>query len=433
MTTLLIALRNLIQGGRRTVLLAFALVLVTFLLIMLDGISAGLEATMIRSATTLSSGHVNIGGFYKVTAGQASPVVTELPKLRALVAEKVEGVDFVIDRARGWARVVSETHSIWGALSGIDIDEERGLKDVVELLEGDFDALRADGTVMLFTGQAKRINAKLGDTLTLSAPTMGGVNNTVDVRVVAIARDVGFLSAINIFMPKNTVRQLYQMRDDASGAVHIYLKDESRAAEVSEALRPELAALDFRLMDVDPRPFWMKFETAAGEDWTGQKLDLTTWREEVSFLLWILTGFATLRWLLMTVIFVVIVVGIMNTLYISIRERTREIGTLRAIGMTRWGVRRLFLAEAILLGIGAGGIGALLGVATSLLVNAARIHIPMEAMQAIMMTDVVHLEVRGPDVALSILVITVVTAIAALLPANLAARLRPAGAIHHVG
>ena len=141
MTTLLIALRNLIQGGRRTVLLAFALVLVTFLLIMLDGISAGLEATMIRSATTLSSGHVNIGGFYKVTAGQASPVVTELPKLRALVAEKVEGVDFVIDRARGWARVVSETHSIWGALSGIDIDEERGLKDVVELLEGDFDAL----------------------------------------------------------------------------------------------------------------------------------------------------------------------------------------------------------------------------------------------------------------------------------------------------
>ena len=165
----------------------------------------------------------------------------------------------------------------------------------------------------------------------------------------------------------------------------------------------------------------------------GQKLDLTTWREEVSFLLWILTGFATLRWLLMTVIFVVIVVGIMNTLYISIRERTREIGTLRAIGMTRWGVRRLFLAEAILLGIGAGGIGALLGVATSLLVNAARIHIPMEAMQAIMMTDVVHLEVRGPDVALSILVLPVVTALAALLPANLAARLRPAGAIHHVG
>jgi hypothetical protein len=35
---------------------------------------------------------------------------------------------------------------------------------------------------------------------------MGGVNNTVDVRVGAIAKDVGFMSAINLFMPKATIR-----------------------------------------------------------------------------------------------------------------------------------------------------------------------------------------------------------------------------------
>ena len=52
---------------------------------------------------------------------------------------------------------------------------------------------------------------KVGDTLTLSAPTMRGTNNTVDVRVVAIAANVGMLSAFNIFVPNETLRALYQL------------------------------------------------------------------------------------------------------------------------------------------------------------------------------------------------------------------------------
>ena len=89
----------------------------------------------------------------------------------------------------------------------------------------------------------------------------------------------------------------------------------------------------FELMDHDPQAFFMKFERVSGEDWKGQKLDLTTWRDEVNFLTWILTGFATLRILLLGGLMVIVVVGIMNTMWMSVRERTREVGTLRAIGI----------------------------------------------------------------------------------------------------
>ena len=53
------------------------------------------------------------------------------------------------------------------------------------------------------------------------------------------------------------------------------------------------------------------------------------------------------------VLLVVIGVGIMNTLWIAIRERTREIGTLRAIGMQRRRVLLMFLIEALMLGAAA--------------------------------------------------------------------------------
>ena len=88
-------------------------------------------------------------------------------------------------------------------------------------------------------------------------------------------------------------------------------------------------------MDPDPRAFWMKFEKVNREDWTGQKLDVTTWEDEMSFIPWTITAITWLSCMLIVILLVVIVVGIMNTMWIAIRERTREIGTLRAIGMQR--------------------------------------------------------------------------------------------------
>lgn len=432
-TTFTIAARNLRQGGRRVTLLATAMVLVSMLLVLLDSLAAGLEASMVHSATTLASGHVNVGGFYKVTSGTSSPVVADGPRIRQIVQAEVPELDFQIDRVRGWARLVSERASFWGGLVGIDVDEERGLREVLQITAGRFDDLKAPDTVLLFEQQAKRLEAKVGDTLTISAPTMGGVNNTVDVRVVATAKDVGFMSAINLFMPKSTVRKLYQMKDEGTGAVQLYLKNEADAPAVMERLRPKLEAAGFKLMDLDPRPFWMKFDTVNGQDWTGQKLDLTTWREEVSYLLWILSGFAALRWLLLGTILLLVVVGIMNTMYMSIRERTREIGTMRAIGMSRGQVLRLFLLEALLLGAGAGAFGAVLGAAIAAAINAAHIQVPMDAFMAILMNDSVYLKLTGGNLVFAIVLITVISTFAALRPARRAARMRPVGALHTVG
>mgnify|MGYP001796548116 CR=1 FL=1 len=60
-----IALRNLIQARRRSLFLGLALAADTLLLVLLLGLSNGLTDTMLRSAATQSSGHLNVSGFYK--------------------------------------------------------------------------------------------------------------------------------------------------------------------------------------------------------------------------------------------------------------------------------------------------------------------------------------------------------------------------------
>src|SRR6185369_5311209 len=106
-----IAFRSLIQHVRRTTFLGAAIAAVTMLLILLSALSTGVRETMIDTATTISTGHVNVGGFFKVTAGQAAPVVTDYAKVIEIVKRDVPEMAFVEHRGRGWCKVVSDTSS----------------------------------------------------------------------------------------------------------------------------------------------------------------------------------------------------------------------------------------------------------------------------------------------------------------------------------
>jgi len=64
----------------------------------------------------------------------------------------------------------------------------------------------------------------------------------------------------------------------------------------------------------------------------------------------VLQALGGLTFVLITILILIVAVGIMNTMWIAIRERTREIGTLRAIGMQRGAVLWMFLLESLMLG-----------------------------------------------------------------------------------
>ncbi len=443
----LMAWRNLRQGGRRTTLLGLALAMVTGLLVLLMSLSDGVNDSMIKGATSLAAGHVNVAGFYKATPDEGFPMITETGKVKAVAQEAVAGLATVIDRHRGWSRVVSDAGSIWAALYGVSVEQEQRLLqtlrparlgDYVEDLDGlDPDAREGDmrdlaeaDTAMLFVTQARRLGVRVGDALTIRTETLRGQSNTVDVRIVAVMDDLGLMSNWSIFLPKQTILQLYGLDDDTTGAVMLYLDDIERAPQVMEQLRTAYAEAGFDVMEHDPRPFFAKFQTISGQEWTGQKIDITTWTDEVSFLVWVITAIDSVSALLITILTIIIAVGIMNALWIAVRERTTEIGTLRAIGMSRGRVLAMFLTEALMLGLFGTLIGAVGGALLAVGVDALAIPIPSQAVQAILMNDRLHLVVEPAEVLGVIVGFTVMCGLSALWPAARAANMPPITAIH---
>ena len=428
---ILIAARNLLQHRKRTMLLGLAICAVTVLLVLLSSVSNGIMDTMMRAANTLSTGHVNVGGFYKVTNGQAAPVVTRFAPIKELVLKEVPEAT-VVDRLRGWGKVISTACSIQVGIGGVDITAEHGMAKVVSVVKGDLMDLRKPYTALIFQKHADKLEVTVGDQLTLRAPTARGASNAVDVRVVAIARDMGLLSSFSMFTSKDAVRGLYQLDPGATGAIQIYLPDVEQAADVAQRLRAVLGKAGYRLMDPQADPFWRKFSIVTREDWTGQKLDVSTWKDEMGMMMWIITAFDTLTVVLVGILLIIIVIGVMNTLWISIRERTREIGTLRAIGMGRGKVLLMFLLEAGILSLCSTVAGALLGVGLAALLNAAGIELS-PGFVIFLMSDTLRLVVSMGSLLAGVITITVVTTLFALWPAYQATRLKPVTAIHHVG
>jgi ABC-type lipoprotein release transport system permease subunit len=430
---LAVAARSLRQHARRNLFLGAALGAVTGLLVLLGGLTAGMESAMMESAYTLLTGHVNVGGFFKVTSGSAAPLVSDYPKLVETVKAKVPEVEFLTVRGRGWAKAVSPTASMDLVLGGVDVEREPALPRVLRITEGRLEALRDPGSVLLFEAQAKRLKVRVGDQLTISAPTARGVNNTADVKVAAIARDVGLLSSFSAFIQHDTLRQLYGLNAATTGAIHVYLKDPAQAAPVAARLRGAFAEDGWRVMEPDAQPYWMKLmQSVPSQDWTGQKIDVTTADEEMGQFKQFILALRVVTGLLVTILMIVVVIGILNTLAIAVRERTKEIGTLRAIGMQRGKVLWLFVLETALLGVVGTASGALVAMGVALALNAAGIVLP-DAVQIFLAMEELNIVLQPAAIAVNVVALTAVTVIASILPALRAARLRPVTAMHHIG
>ena len=117
---------------------------------------------------------------------------------------------------------------------------------------------------------------------------------------------------------------------------------------------------------------------------------------------------------------IIAVLGIVNTLMLSVFERTKEIGLLRAVGMTRRQTRRMIRWEAVIIAVFGGVLGILVGILLGF--------IAVQAMPESFITD---FGIPLGNFVVILIMCIVAGVLAAILPARRAARLNVLDAIAH--
>ncbi len=240
-----------------------------------------------------------------------------------------------------------------------------------------------DGKVALDTDTAAEIGAGIGTVIEVLS-----VAGPVDLDLVAVYEAAGGFTGYVVNLP--TAKDLGA--SDQDSLVYVVTTPDADTGSVQSDI-----------------------ERALGDYPNVQVLDQSEFKRSISDQIGQLLTFL---FALLVLAVLIALLGIVNTLALSVFERTREIGLLRAVGMSRQGIRRTIVVEAFLIAV----FGAVLGMAVGVGFGAL--------LQRILAAEgIEEFAVNGPQLLLFLVLAAVGGVLAAVWPAWRAARLRILDAI----
>lgn len=400
-----LAWRNTLRNTRRTILTGSAVVVaataVIFMLAYIKGILANVEDAYAIN----QSGHawVTAEGFRE--RQRFMPLYLNIPDaddvLAALRAHTA--VEAALPRIR--SAVLANTDSMnTGALAmGIDLAAEHDYLAPQDMVDQGRLPEPGRSEALLGAGLAEKLGLVPGDSLTILGQTAWRSFGGLRVAIAGTARTgMAYLDQSLVILPLDQAQLMAEMPD----AVTEILVMARRKAQ-----RDTLAAMIRADVDLPA------------------DVEVTSWREEGSLLG--LIEFARVAWNF----FLIILMGmagliIVNTMLMSVLERTQELGMLAAMGMRRRSMMRLVITEGLIIGLVGSLIGGGIGTVLSLWVEHTGIDFSA-AMEgtSFPMSPIIYVDWHWTQVLVAAVLGIVTGVLASIYPARRAVMLAPAEAL----
>lgn len=397
-----LAVRNTRRNRARTVLTLGAIGFGVMMTVLMGGFSRGLTRVMEDDTIKGRTGALQVhrAGYFDVKENQ--PLKIDLEEHgeveRKILATK--GVSAATPRIFFAALLSNGAQATTVIVQAVDpVREPVVLPFQTGELKGT--AVRADAPngALLVAELAKALGAKPGDTLTVQGASPAGRQNALDLQVVGTINNSNAVEPKKVlYVPLEFAQRLLGMQGRVTEYV-IAIEDRDDLMEVRERLMKNL----------------------------GDGYEVQTWREVRPQLADVINFLETVFNAVSAVFLIIATFGVVNTMLMSVMERTREIGTLLALGVRRRVVGLLFLLEALCLAaVGSVG-GAALGMGLVAVIAKAG-GIGSTAPGSTMVLYVVPFA-PATLVAVAVGAATVAALVAALYPALRAASLRPVDAL----
>ncbi|HUK22616.1 MAG TPA: FtsX-like permease family protein [Gemmatimonadales bacterium] len=312
--------------------------------------------------------------------------------------------------------LISAGHDYAEGVIVLGVDADTGTRAVTSFahhfVKGDlhFRTTRQDieGGIALGTRLASKLSAFPGDVVTLVSPAGARFNPSIGAFVPQYHRyevtgifDTGMYEYDNSYVAlRRSVAQRFAGLDTSVTGIEVRLADPWNAEAFGQALELRLG-YPYRVLD------WQSQNASLFSALKLEKLAMAL----VVFLICVVAAF-----------------NVVGTLTMVVRDKTREIGILLAMGLRQSAIRRIFLAQGVLIGVVGTSLGATLGFVLGGMVNRGQwIHID----PSIYFIDHLPVRTQPVDALLVIAASLLIATLAPLYPALQAARLNPVTAIRY--
>jgi ABC-type lipoprotein release transport system permease subunit len=394
------AFRDLGRNRRRTFFSALAVSVGLAILMLMSAVVNGEMGSAIQGAIILQTGHIQVRAA-SYDENKSSLKWQDLVENPDQISAKIAAIPEV--KAATPRLFASGFLSTGNESSGVriyGIDPQSAANDPFRqgVISGSYLTADDSGGLLIGKPAADKLHLKAGDNVGLSVNTANGdvAEQTFVVRGIYSTNTFGFDSA-TIFLPLAKAQAITQTQNHASTVI-VLLKNISNTDAVASALK-------------------------------GSSLKVLTWKDLNPLILDWETQANSYISILYLIILAIAASVIINTLIMSVYERTREIGILSAIGMRGGRIMTLFLAESALLAVGGVIMGVVLGLFANFLFNIHGFYIGNMGLTGFMVTDTIFARLTVND-AINLSIVTfIVTILAGLYPAIMASRMQPVEAL----
>ncbi|PWH12845.1 MAG: ABC transporter permease [Anaerolineae bacterium] len=395
-----LALRNLGRNRRRSFFSALALALGFALLLIMASFLRGEMESALQTSIRLQSGHLQVrSSSYDEDKNSLKweDLVNDPLALCAQI-KALPGVKDATPRLIASGILVARDQSAGVRVLGLEPEAPASEPYRLGLLQGDFLAANDREGLLIGKPLADKLHLSVGDRVSLSVNTSNG---DVDeqrfiVRGIYSTQTYAFDSS-TLLLPLAKAQAMTRTENYAS-LIFILL---NKMAD-SEAVRSRLTSLPYSVLDwKEMNEIIVQFEDMAN-------------------------SYMSIFYLIVLAITASVIT---NTLIMAVFERTREIGILSAIGWRSKEIVGLFLYETALLTVGGILIGLILGLAAVGYLATHGFYIGGMGMSGFLIGDTIYAQLTLKDTVQLMIVTIVITMLAGLYPAILAARLEPVDAL----
>jgi len=403
-----LAWRNIWRHRRRTVIIVLAMALSLGMMMFYDGLIDGFNNAIAGNAVRVLGGNVQVhaaGYREKVDSNPLLPLPDDAAVVKAALAQP--NVIAASRRIQTGGLVSNREGAFPMTIIGIDAEAEAPISLIAEhVVDGRYLEANDEDSILIGKGLADALGLNVGDRVNMVGSDIHKQNRQRTMTVIGIY-DIGIpsMEKATSYISLTEAQNLFGLRGQST-EVQITLKRVGMEAAVVTALTPQLSGYEV-------------------ESWSSTYPEL---------------GNAVGRKNIVMDIFSVVIVmiagiGILNLLLMAIYERTREIGLLGAMGLKPRQIAGTFILEGALIGF----VGVLAGAAVGLLINLSLMQVGMDYSQFAGVTDYMAL-ISGkvyPTLGVNKLfmraiIMLVIAALAALIPAIIASRREPSEALHYV-
>lgn len=341
-----IAIRNILRHKRRTITSGITIAVGMWFYTFMDSVMAGLDRGGIDNMIELTSSAVKIRTVRYDRDKEAFPLKHGIPDVEAVREELTQDprVTGVAPRTRFAGQLSNYTEEVPVVGTVVEPAVDSAVFSLTEYLIGDYFSEESRGEIILGRQLAREMGVDTGGYITLYALTRYESRNADEFRVV------GLLNTSDPRLNRSSVMISY----DAAGE---FLDLDGLVTEGNVGLRRRVNLAD---MKADARRVKERVEE------TFPALTATTFMEAAASFLELAKSKRAFGIVFLMVILLIAGVGIFNSVLMSVYERIREVGVLRAHGMKPSEVSTMFVMEGFMTGVIGSVLGLIMGVATNL-------------------------------------------------------------------